>query len=123
MPSLREGVRGLALGAVLRCPACVHGRLGKGMFDMYDTCPRCGAVLEVGRGEFTGALMLAWGLIGFISLFGYLALFLLGFPVWMQLAWPILSATILSVFLYRSMKGVWIGILHATGRVRADPPD
>lgn len=116
VPSLARAVRSLARGTFLRCPRCGEGRLSDGpfsIFTVHDRCPHCGVSFEPGRGEFTGAMMLGWGVVGMIALMGYFVLhaFLL-VPFWVELAW-FAFALLFPVLFYRNIKGAWIGLLHA----------
>ncbi len=107
-------IRSLARGIVLRCPACGAGRLSDGLLATRDACAQCGAIFEPGRGEFTGALMFAWGIVGLVALTGFFVLHeFFDVPSWAEWAWLLGAAVLLPLLGYRQVKGAWIGAMYA----------
>jgi uncharacterized protein (DUF983 family) len=108
-------VRGAWAGLRLRCPECRQGRIFRGRFSARPNCPECGYEFLPGRGEFTGALMLAQGVLLVSAAIAYVV-------VRAKTDWdPTMLALALGVFLvlapivaYPHLKGAWIGMLHGS---------
>lgn len=103
----------LSRGLFLRCPACGLGPLYDGYSDQ-ERCTSCGLPFLPATGEFTGALMAAQGLFGLVTAAGAVALYLAGVRSWWLLAWLVFGVAALPLLFYRNVKGLWIGLLHAT---------
>lgn len=112
MPA-KATVRSLLRGLLLRCPECGAGRLYDGYRDR-ETCPACGFRFLPSEGEFTGALMAAQGLFGFVTAAGAVALYLWGVRSWSLFAWLVFGVVVLPLLFYRNVKGLWIGLLNVT---------
>lgn len=117
MMDLRPLLRGIAL----RCPACGKGRLFASYNRIHDRCAACGVDFHASRGEWTGALMFAQGFFGFVALFGWYVMFLLGvgFLDWRGLAWLLGWGALAPILFYPSFKGAWIGLMQAAGGLQA----
>jgi len=110
-------LRGAWSGARLRCPRCGQGRIFRTRFTANRLCPACGYEFLAGRGEFTGALMLAQGVIMVAAAIAYVVirartdwdstLVGVGLIAFLVLA-PLVS--------YARLKGIWIGILYGSSR-------
>lgn len=108
-------VKGAWWGLRLRCPQCRRGPIFRGRFAQRDACPECGYTFFAGRGEFTGALMLAQGALMVAAALGYVTVRATTDwdPLWVGLG--LLAFLVLApILLYPHLKGVWIGILHGS---------
>lgn len=109
----------LHLGSVLaglatRCPRCWRGRMFRSFFRMRPSCAECGYDFGMGRGEFTGAMMIAQFLWGGIALYGYFFLIFFGqASVEVQVAWVAGFGLLLPLLTYRNIKGFWAGLIYA----------
>lgn len=108
-------------GAILRCPACGQGKLFVGYNRVVDRCASCGIGFHASPGEWTGALMFAQGIFGLIALGGWYVLFLRGVPMRsaLSLGWLVGWGLLAPILLYPSVKGAWIGAMHAAGGLEA----
>jgi uncharacterized protein (DUF983 family) len=113
-------LKGAWAGLRLRCPECRAGRIVQGRYTARRRCPACGYEFLPGRGEFTGALLLAQGLIMVLAAIAYVVIRARTdwSPAWVGAA--LLAFLVLAPILaYPHLRGIWIGLLH--GSSRADP--
>lgn len=115
-------VRGAWRGVRLRCPECAKGRIFQSRFTTRRTCEACAYEFLPGRGEFTGALMLAQGLIMVAAGLSYVTLRALTdwSPAWIGLG-LLVFIVVAPIAAYTNIKGVWIGILHGSASSRSNP--
>lgn len=104
----------MAVGALLRCPACRKGRMFASWTRMHESCPTCGVRFEPARGEFTGPVMIGQGVFALVAIMGWyvLRVWVLA-PAWLQWTW-LLGFAAAPLVLYRNLKGAWVGLLAAT---------
>jgi len=112
----------LLLGLRLRCPNCGQGHMGKGMFDIHETCPVCHVRYERKPGESTGAsiVMLSVSPIPAIAI-GFILLAL--FPeisIWAVFAILTLFVIAVTVLLYRNARGLWVAVVAVTDGLTTD---
>jgi uncharacterized protein (DUF983 family) len=103
-----------------RCPACGNGKLFARAFTLQATCPACGVRFERDRGEWTGPVVISYGIGSGLSLLTWLILFGTGnlFPY----AEALIGVMAVGVGLgsHRFAKAFWIWLIHAAGLVYAD---
>ncbi|HRL13376.1 MAG TPA: DUF983 domain-containing protein [Aggregatilineales bacterium] len=112
-------------GFSLRCPNCERGRMFKGhLFKLEDKCAFCDVRFERSQGESIGGVFISLTLAEVLSVGGFFlfdALFKLDYGL-QFLIWG--TFTILfTIFSYRHMRGMWIGISYLTGGVYRDAPE
>ena len=103
------------IGAVIqqRCPRCLKGPIFKSTWDIHERCSTCQLVFEREPGYFTGAMYLSYGMS-----------ILVVFPIWLMLLfWEFTLITIvvtiiailliLTPFLFRYSRIVWMHIDQA----------
>lgn len=106
-------------GLRLRCPACRQGRMGKGLFDLQPSCPRCGAPFEPEEGDFIGGVLVAYSVTAVLIVIGiYLVAVFTDLSARAQALLWAAAGTVFVVLTYRNMKGAWVGILHAMTGLR-----
>lgn len=104
-----------------RCPECHQTSAFKGVFELKEKCEVCGVVYMRDPGSWTGGTV-----VGYIA-GSVFAFFLLGFLWFADLLGPgsewwvpaLVCLFILATF--RFSKGLWLGVLHDSGYVYADP--
>lgn len=103
-----------------RCPACGEGRLFAGVFAIRGVCARCGVRFERNSGNWTGPVVLGYG-VGSLCAFATGAVLYWGLGVRSGLELWMLAAAFASALLaYRPAKAWWIWLLWATGLVFRD---
>lgn len=111
----------LALGLLLTCPACRHGRMFRTLFIMNVRCPVCGVIFERDAGEVTGGMAINMTITSVVALLGG---GLLGiFTTLPTLVLILLIGTLtvaVGVLFYRHARGLWTSILYLTGSIFED---
>ncbi len=109
----------------LRCPNCEQGRTFKGhLFKMEDKCARCDVRFERAEGESIGGVFIALTLAEALSVGGFFLFEALFRPsIAFQLAFWTGFIILFTVFGYRHMRGLWVGISYLTGGVYPDDPE
>jgi len=111
----------LWVGFGLRCPNCEDGILSERLLEVKATCPVCQVRFERQPGESTGAMMLALPLITLVAIIAFVLIeTLFDFSRVMQMGFLALLVIVLSVMLYRHVRGVWIAVAYLTGGLYSD---
>jgi uncharacterized protein (DUF983 family) len=109
-------------GFLGRCPYCGKGRMARGLFALHDHCSNCGLVFQNAPGDFTGAVVLSYGVTSFPTLLvGMLLLVVMELSLMTVIAIGILMTLIIGTFTYQPLKGLWIAFLVDGGALR--PPE
>lgn len=103
-----------------RCPACGKGRLFVGLYAMRASCEACGVGFERNPGNWTGAVVVTYGVTTLLSIVLGLALVLrFGFAPFVP--WVLIgTAVCVALVLHRPAKAWWVWLLWATGLVFRD---
>ena len=100
-------------GLLLRCPACGHATLVRGILRVHDRCRVCGLPFEHDEGFFLGALVLNY-MVTF--LLGILPAIVLTATGVLSIFWGIVLAAVLSVLLpvvfYWHAKSLWMAAYY-----------
>lgn len=111
--------RGAWDGLRLRCPACRRGAMARGLFQLAERCPVCGAPFEPEEGDFVGAMLVAYCVTAVLVVIGiYVTAALTPLSPRTQLVLWCLFGAVFLVGTYRNMKGAWVGILHGMTGLR-----
>jgi uncharacterized protein (DUF983 family) len=114
-------LRTLLRGFFLRCPNCGQGKMGRGFFGIRETCDACGVRFERTVGEGTGAMILLLSVSPIVAILAFLLLYPNYREQWLALLVVILLALVVGMlWLYRPMRGLWVGIIHLTGGLKRD---
>jgi len=116
----RNPARMLRTTFFARCPSCERGPLFAGVYRIRETCLVCRCRFERNSGNWTGPVVLGYGL-------GALAAFAAGLLLYLRwggfegLEWAMLAVGIaVALAGYRPIKAWWIWLLWATGLVFPD---
>lgn len=113
-PYLR-GLRG-------KCPNCGRGQLAKGLWGTHERCAHCGLVYQNAPGDFTGAVVLSYSLVTFISIsYALLMIFIAKASLPLIMISGFTLITLVSVATYQPLKGVWIAFLVQNGWLTPPP--
>lgn len=109
-------------GITLRCPHCGKPTLGRGLFDIHETCANCGVRFERKSGESSGASLIWVSLLPLIALCLYFAIELSypGITLWISVGVPLGVLLVMGIGFYRNARGLWIAISYLTGGVYTD---
>jgi uncharacterized protein (DUF983 family) len=101
----------ISRGLRLRCPVCGQGKLFRGWFTMYETCPHCHFRYERSPGFWLGSIYANYGLTALIVTGAFFALF---FSEALPEEWikgVLLAFTLLfPLWFFRYARGIWLAI-------------
>lgn len=110
MPAARLILRGFAL----RCPQCGRGRLYRRVFTLRRTCTECGQPFLRDDGDWTGGAEITMLLV---SVAAFALFFALTWFTELEFAWTagivVGGAAVTMPFVYRHVKGAWVGAVRA----------
>lgn len=119
-PMRRDTFLAMRRGAVLRCPCCGKGRLFRSYLRQVDHCAVCHEDLGHIRADDGPAWLT-------ILIVGHLIVALVltidgwaGWPLWVSMTVYPLAAIVMALALLPSAKGVFIGIIWASGGPKPD---
>lgn len=113
--TLRDLLRSLWRGLLLRCPHCNEGRLYKSPGQMHLECPVCKMPFErFGEGDYLGAITVAYAItsvfvVAFVFVLNLLTELSLEAQLWISAA----AGIAFLVLFYRNLRGVWVAVLIA----------
>ncbi|MBA3469123.1 MAG: DUF983 domain-containing protein [Herpetosiphonaceae bacterium] len=118
---MRQLLLALLRGFTGRCPLCGRGRLFRSYYKVRDRCESCNVQFEPTSGQSTGAMAINLVLTIIIGFVGGIFLVLyapdrLGAGLLALLA----VMTIFHIIFYRFARGLWLGIMVATGDLAHD---
>lgn len=102
-----------------RCPGCrTHSMFIGKTFDfknlgkVYKTCPNCGTDLYIEIGFYWGAMYLAWGFSAMFAIAQFLLYHIVfGFEFRTIIILFVLIQLLVSPYIYRLSKSVWVHIV------------
>jgi len=102
-------------GLMGKCPHCGRGQMMYGLAGVHERCTHCGLIFETDPGDFTGAVVLGYGVSSIPVLLGAMVVVLVAdVPIgWVLLVGSLLIALI-GTLTYRPLKGLWIAFLVDT---------
>lgn len=112
----------LLSGLMLRCPNCEQGQMGKGRFDIQETCPVCGVRFERKPGESTGASIVMLSILPIPAIaLGFVLM--AAFPdlgIWAVFGLLTVLVLVICVVTYRNARGLWVAVVHLTDGLVTD---
>ena len=122
-PSIRSPLLRM-LHTTLRgiCPECQAASLFLGVYETRAACPRCGLPFELHAGNWTGPVVLAYGLATALAIVaGLLLIPRYGFTTQVEVG-LIGIACAGALIAYRPIKAWWLWLLWATGVIAHEEP-
>ena len=105
-----------------RCPSCGVGSVFQGFYRTRASCAHCDVVFERNAGNWTGPVVLSYGLATVLALvLGFALVLRFGFAPFVPYV-LIGASCAAALLLHRFVKGWWVWLLWATGLVFADVP-
>ncbi|GAA5526472.1 DUF983 domain-containing protein [Herpetosiphon gulosus] len=103
-------------GFIGRCPLCGKGKLFRSYYDIHPTCSACGVGYEATGNQSTGAMGINIVLTIFLGFIGGIFLVIYASDQLMQgLLALLLVMSIFHIIFYRFARGLWLGLMVATG--------
>lgn len=95
----------------LRCPRCGGGKLFRGWFRMYETCPNCRLKYERAPGYFLGSAYINYGLTAIILTATYMVCrYILGIES-RDLLWPLGAfCVVFPLVCFRFARSWWLAM-------------
>jgi uncharacterized protein (DUF983 family) len=95
----------------LRCPRCGGGKLFRGWFSMYESCPNCKLKYERAPGYFLGSTYVNYGFTASITTVAYVALhFGLGYSN-RTIVGPLIAFVIIfPILFFRYARALWLAL-------------
>lgn len=104
------------------CPACQTGSVFAGIYATRPVCAECGVAFERHAGNWTGPVVLAYGVATALAiLLGLILIPRFGFTVEVELA-LIGGACASALVAYRPIKAWWLWLLWTTGVIAHAEP-
>ncbi len=98
----------------LKCPQCEEGKMFKGVFKMYEHCPKCGMKYEKEQGYFTAAIFVGNFLYGLVVAPTILIMSAIESPIW-KIALVLGGFSLVTVpLIFRYARSIWLYIDHIT---------
>jgi uncharacterized protein (DUF983 family) len=118
---MRRLLQAMLRGFIGRCPLCGRGRLFHAYYKVRERCESCGVVFEPTSGQSTGGMAINLVLTIFLGFVGGIVLVLnapdrLGIGLLALLA----VMALFHLLFYRFARGLWLGIMVATGDLAHD---
>lgn len=119
---MKELLRAVWNGLLLRCPECRREALFTGPFRMRPACPRCGCPVEREAGYFIGAIYINYAATVALCLSGFFALDWLAAPsLAVQLTiWPAVGVAF-PLYFFRYARSLWLNVDHFVSPPPASP--
>ena len=95
----------------LRCPRCGGGRLFRGFFSMYESCPNCKLRYERGPGYFLGSTYINYGLTALLMTVGFVLLrFAAGIDKSLLIVPLGIFVVVFPMLFFRFSRSLWLGM-------------
>lgn len=118
---MRQLLVAMMRGFVGRCPLCGKGPLFASFYRVHERCSACGVRYEPTSGQNTGAMainLVMTIVLGFIG--GILLVLYMPEQLFVGMAAMIAILALFHIVFYRFARGLWLGMLVATGDLAHD---
>lgn len=118
---MRQFLLALFRGFIGRCPLCGRGRLFRSYYKVRERCETCNVQFEPTSGQSTGGMainLVMTILIGFVG-----GIFLVLYAPERLALGMLALLVVMAIFhllFYRFARGLWLGIMVATGDLAHD---